>query len=663
MKKIKILLLASLFALSSCSAETAQQTSLPDTYPDFFTYEINDFAANFNVDENGTLYLYTYTHTEEGWVDEYTLSSYDMNGQRTEICKLEKAPNGFDVYDGIIYGAYMDVKAGHKLCAFDTKNGTIKDICTLDGFIQISRIDVWENTVYVLGVSTDRTGLSGEYTDEFGIYNYGGEKLVSVDISTGEITESSVPFPIAYSLYNGNCTVYGADNDGYYFSDFENNNKRYHEIEQLYNFDFYEPDRYVFSSGYGINIGTLCAGTTDVNDGISQVLEGYFVMNDFRTVGGYTFFKSYGEEAGDMQLHRIKNSAYIKKNNKIKFIASEYSFDAPFGCGYTIDYETMDADSFALSVLSQDSNYDMCVVNSFENFSSNIRDKGSFYPLNDIPNVAEYLEHCFPYVKEAATDENGDIWMLPVEVDIPVIVYNKKACVEMGIDFNQKPTVEEYVAICEKAYNSEYRDGFATHTYIFTQNLLIQYMANHTAFDTPLFRNFAEFSKEKINVSDYTKYPVYFPPVGNVWSYLYEDGGEKKCLFSYERSGNESVWYTNFDCFEFAETPSIVPSDKTNATCAFITVNPLSDNLEATLEYISSLTEYLSNQQNSFMLSDKATYTVPDSLYNLYANAQIGFNVSEEICYDSYVKYHGGELTLDEMVTECDRKMSAYMNE
>ncbi len=663
MRRINSIFLTFVLFLSSCSAEITQQTSLPDTYPDFFTYEINDFAANFNVDESGTLYLYTYTHTEEGWVDEYTLSSYDMDGNHTEICKPEKAPNGFDVSDGIIYGAYMDVKAGHKLCAFDTKNGTINDICTLDGFIQINCIDVWENTVYVLGVSSDRTGISGEYTDEFGIYNYDGEKLVSVDIITGEIAESAVPYPIAYSLYNGNCTVYGADKDGYYFSDFENNNKRYHEIEQLYNFDFYEPDRYVFSSGYGINISTLCAGTTDVNDGISQALEGYFVMNDFRTVGGYTFFKSYGTEQGAEQLCRIKNSAYIKKNNKIKFIASEYSFDAPFGCGYTIDYETMDADSFALSVLSQDSNYDMCVVNSFENFSSNIRDKGSFYPLNDIPNVTEYLDKCFPYIKEAATDENGDIWMLPVAVDIPVIVYNKETCAEIGIDFSRKPTVEEYVAICEKASNSKYKDGFATHTYIFTQNLLIQYMANHTVFDTTFFRSFAEFAKEKINVSDYTTYPVYFPAVGNAWNYLYEEGAEKNCLFSYERSGNETVWLTSFDCFEFAETPSIDMSDKTNATCAFITVNPSSKNLEATLDYISSLAEYLGRQENSFMLSDKTTYTVPDSLYNLYADANIGFNVSEEICYESYVKYHSGEISLDEMVAECDRKMSAYMNE
>ena len=52
-----------------------------------------------------------------------------------------------------------------------------------------------------------------------------------------------------------------------------------------------------------------------------------------------------------------------------------------------------------------------------------------------------------------------------------------------------------------------------------------------------------------------------------------------------------------------------------------------------------------------------------ESLYSLYENAQIGFNVSEEICFEPYVKYHSGQLTLDQMITEADRRLSAYLNE
>ena len=104
--------------------------------------------------------------------------------------------------------------------------------------------------------------------------------------------------------------------------------------------------------------------------------------------------------------------------------------------------------------------------------------------------------------------------------------------------------------------------------------------------------------------------------------------------------------------------------DVNTATCALITVNPASENLEATLDDVASLAEHLSQQQDSFMLSDKEMYSAGNTaLYDIYANAEVGFNVSDELIYDSYVKYHAGELSLDDFITEAQRKYSAYLNE
>ena len=52
-----------------------------------------------------------------------------------------------------------------------------------------------------------------------------------------------------------------------------------------------------------------------------------------------------------------------------------------------------------------------------------------------------------------------------------------------------------------------------------------------------------------------------------------------------------------------------------------------------------------------------------ESLYRLYENAETGFNVSEEICFEPYIKYQSGEMSLEEMIAEADRKLSAYLNE
>lgn len=256
--------------------------------------------------------------------------------------------------------------------------------------------------------------------------------------------------------------------------------------------------------------------------------------------------------------------------------------------------------------------------------------------------------------------------MLPLSVNIPVIVYNEDTCKAAGIDFNEEITVEDFVAVCEKSYASDYKNGFDVHPYVFTQNLLIGYMANHSSFDTPFFRSFAGLAKDKINISDTAAYPPYFPLTNPAQNRLFEQDGEKQFLFSYYRDSAGAVWMSGFDSFRFAAVPAIDPREKTAATCAFITVNPSSDNLEATLDFISSLAQYLGDRENSFTLSDKDSYTMNEgveSLYKLYENAEIGFNVSEEICFEPYVMYQSGEMTLDEMITEADRKLSAYLNE
>ncbi len=657
MKKAFIAILSGAFLLTSCTS-TEQKNLLPDFYDSFCTYEADDIMGNFNVDNDGTVYLYTFSFAENGAIDSYTLHSYAMDGTHTEICESDTAPTTFDVENGVIYGTYND-----KLCSFDTATLETTELFALDGFVRLDRVDICGDYVYAIGTHTDRLLEIGDYMDDSGIYTYNGEKLIRLDLSTGEITDSGVEFPISYSIYDGECTVYAADEGGYYFSDFNNNSKQYHELQQLYSFDMFDTDRYIFSSGSGENIGVISAGTTNADDGISQVLNDYYAYEDIRHVGGYTFFKNAGTLESNAQICRFRNEEYVKKNNKISFIASDYSFDPPFGCGYAIGYENLSADSFTLAVLSQDSSYDMCIVNSFESFSANIRDKGSFYPLNDIPEVAEYLDSCFPYVKEAATDENGDIWMLPIRLDIPTIAYHQENCERMGIDFTERMTVEELVSTCEMLSTSEFSDGYGVHPYSLTQNMLIQYMNGRSSFDTPEFRSFAQLAKEKINLSDNSLYPAYMPIMGNAWFNIYElnDG----CLFSYQLDSQDVDWLAGCDWVRFAEIPSINPQDRTTATCMFVTINPTTDNLEATLDYVASLAEYLGSQDDNFMLEDEALYQgeARRSLYEVYSNAQIGFNVSEEICYDSYLKYQSGEISLDDMIAESDRKLAAYLNE
>lgn len=78
-----------------------------------------------------------------------------------------------------------------------------------------------------------------------------------------------------------------------------------------------------------------------------------------------------------------------------------------------------------------------------EPFGYHLREKGLFYPLNEVAGIQEYLDACFPYVKEAATDEDGNVWMLPVTVDIRSLLVSReaadKAIIRENMYLEQKP--------------------------------------------------------------------------------------------------------------------------------------------------------------------------------------------------------------------------------
>ena len=107
-------------------------------------------------------------------------------------------------------------------------------------------------------------------------------------------------------------------------------------------------------------------------------------------------------------------------------------------------------------------------------------------------------------------------------------------------------------------------------------------------------------------------------------------------------------------------------SGKNIAVCAFLCVNPYSDRLSETLAYIENIVSTMSDQRNSYMLSDKGTYessALAQDLYSIYENGEIYFQIPTEIYWEDFDRYCNDELSLDEFINEADRKLSAYLNE
>ena len=101
-------------------------------------------------------------------------------------------------------------------------------------------------------------------------------------------------------------------------------------------------------------------------------------------------------------------------------------------------------------------------------------------------------------------------------------------------------------------------------------------------------------------------------------------------------------------------------------TCAFFAVNPQSENLEATIEYLSTLCTYLMQQQDSFLLSDESMYSdnaFMKECYEVYANGGIYFAMDSEVYSNVFQEYLEGKIELEDMIKEIERKREIYMKE
>ncbi|NLZ81749.1 MAG: extracellular solute-binding protein, partial [Clostridiales bacterium] len=68
------------------------------------------------------------------------------------------------------------------------------------------------------------------------------------------------------------------------------------------------------------------------------------------------------------------------------------------------------------------------------------------YPVNDL----EWSSRINPQIKSVITDENGQMFVLPLDVDIAGIVYNVEVCEKSGVNVDEIKTWNDFLAACEK---------------------------------------------------------------------------------------------------------------------------------------------------------------------------------------------------------------------
>lgn len=691
MKRIYIaMLLTVLFVLCGCNQEKRQENNLlPASHEPFIYTEIEEVDC-MTVDESGLLYTCVWKPQEStGPVlateyvyrpDGQQISIYDLDGNCIDSQTLEFG-NG-TCENMLFHGDILYCVVSHMgyncpvLFAVDTTQWTVTEAMQLKGYSMVSYLEPVGDYFYILG--RYREAFDTEYSDAQAMsYRYNRISRINMTEQQPRLELMNVELPVAmYAMGRETLVMYRyVDGIGYGFIEFDQQAGTLTEAGwknngvSLINFGgcdegFLYIRQQLYSTG-------LYYGTPDGKE--AQVYpEKVWLNRPIAYQKGFAFFFNLE----DNQMYRICVAYTIQDNPPLQFLQMETAQDFPYDCGFQMEKNMITEEELALKVLAQDRDFDLFLLSSGSYVADSIRKNGVFYTLNDVEGVEEYLNACFPYLNELARNEEGDIWMVPVMLAVPGIIYNKEYCAAQGVDFTSMD-LEKFLIFTEEA-KEENPDYIDISEYVYKESLIRQYLSKYNTFDTDLFRKYAKIAKAVCKydwifhgkIADSVCYDADIMP-GMEEEYPLQTRGELPEFYYFYNVYSQALKSLQNNAGDMEEigmlgVPKMEENMKNGGTLTFMAVNPQSENLEATLEYISAFSKYMLTKQDSFLLSDKSTYTdtpFTRDWYELYANGTVYFGMEGEVFLDTFHDYLEGTIDLETAIAEMERRRKLYLEE
>lgn len=657
MKRIFSFVIMLILTVSLCGCE--KQNGIEDRYTgiaDFFVYENIDYNSPLAMAAGEGAELFTAEPGDKGIV----VRRYDENG-----CIAGEFPVDYSkIYDMYYNGKSLYIGYSGKGCAavdsLDISGGNIENVCEFPGLSDIRSVSEIDGEIVAIGTDNAKNGLECHYMiNGYSQAEYSGLGIYS--FKDGAVSEIITDFPFEAEGFGNSVLIYGCnDDEGFYFRKYTKNGlsepSYTDQLGAMKSMCAFAEDGYITSTISRFNTSTVVAGNIS-GSGAAEIMPNIFVFGmNRRELAANDSFCWYLDD-NSKTLTRIKLSAYYKGNRTITLLCSNLSGIPPFSCGYDIRLLRPGNDEAALKILSQDKDCDICYLNSRDPISGNIRDKGSFYPLNDVPGISEYLDGLFPYMKDACTNEDGEIWCVPISAEVLTLFYNDEKCRELGFDMSNI-SMEEYFDLIDAIKAGGAEKGCGYNSYWYVEGYLQKYLSENERFDTPEFRQTAELFAKR------------FPYDAGSLNVNFLDMDVSSAA-AYENKIDEFISdmtvesrYVQNTSLRAAAVP--YPSDGSAVSLIYLCVNPASAQIGETLDYIATLAQYTKTLKNVFLFTDKSGYSdtaVAKDMYNIFADGKVGYAYSDDIYRSDFERYLMGEIALDKFITEADRKLSAYLNE
>lgn len=640
LKKTKVILLLLACALTGCTASDSSGYPSHD-WVDYFVYPPEE-VYSFDVDENGLVYCVQFSSD--------VLKVYSTDGTAEKEITL---PTSHHVAVKAV-GETLYTLSSNALYRNDDK------LYSLDFGCNAKDLAVTGDSIFILCTDFNADFSNAPVPDILEGWN--GEKVIEYSIAENSASVVNCDFPLLISEYENKLWIYGVRDEGYYVCSYENgelSEPKYSDAGMINAFQVVDDSGSFIYPGYSEDSTPTLILVNNKTNSKNDIMTNAYVMggSEMAFCDGYFYFlDSYYYSANMGKVERINLGRYAKSNTTIKLLSVDGFFYTPFGCGRTITTTPLSKDEFCLSVLSQDTDYDACVFSSSQDISQNLYKNGSYYSLNEVAEVAEYIEQCFPSIKETVINEDGDIWALPLNLNTYCAIYNEQNCAEAGIDISDMKLTDMIIQsasldkssprsdICipsEKAIRMLFRDyltGRAT-------DLSCKDFSEKMSFTSEWLCG-GLFSPDRYITANNTAYQSF----GDDMLIMLTDNKQLQLDFSVNGSVHAA------DIF----------SGSNPADCVLLCINPASANLEATLEYVSALSRYLSGKNDGFLLENKTLYSDSafiSELYDIYSNSEVSFRIPDELLINNIIDYRDGKKTLDEVISDSQRKLVIYINE
>lgn len=674
MKKYMFAIAAIIFCMffSACGKKNPETENNGDNWVKPDTKELSESVFYYGSDiidlyccgDNGTIYTYSR--------DGKKLCEYDAEGTYVKEYPL----SGEGIFSLCFYNQKIYYIDQENLCEMDLTSGESRVLYTFDGDIfSFGRMVAASDTLFILRKQQYREEMDnvGGYGEDG--YTYEGEELICYQLSGGTVIKPDIP-NIKKIAKKGEkeLLVYAYDTGkGYYFTTCDTDGKAAKKqyagegwkqvLDIAYDGSF---DRFVCADIEGIFLADL-EKLSDKTYIFQGMLRGY---DSLFSEGGFTY--GVFDEGGKVRLIRLDNSLFLDEFPELKAYTSNNSYNPPY-YGYKINYEQKSIDELVMIFLAGDTDYDFVVLDSWHPLAENIRRLGAYSALDSVDGLSGLLGNCFDYIKEAATAQNGDLWMLPLNVECPVLFYNKNQMEKYGLQIEQLDNYKEFIDQVAKLP----KDGTVLYDvpyYLMTTDIINKYMLdyaivdNRSDFDTDLFRTYLDIMSRydaRVNEGE---------AVFGVQDVDYYENPEEpflKTLFTMNRSSvvkeDDYFHYDEYEYFHAAPAPGLVKGEKQKgkANASFIVVNPNSKKQKWVFSYLEETVKGISENKDSLMLrtNDFSDRPLWQEVHAILSDAEVYFEYPQDILLDELYRYRMEGQSFEDTVKEMKRKMDMYLNE